>query len=82
MSALPHHDHNEDDSGVEVIELTPEEGRRLFDSRARELVGMSGDEFLAHLDAGTFPHTIGPDGEDRNYNQLVMSLPLVGRSFL
>ncbi len=82
MSALRHHDHTEDDSGVDVIMLTPEEGRRLFDMRANELVGMSGDEFLAHLDSGTFPYNIGPDGEDRNYNLLVLSLPLVGRSFL
>jgi hypothetical protein len=80
MSALRHPDHSEDDSGIEVIELTPEEGMALFDRRARELVGMSGEEFLAHFDAGTFPHTTGPDGEDRNYNRLIMSLPFAGRS--
>lgn len=81
MTALRHHSQSEDDSGVEVIHLTVEEGLSLFDQRARELVGMSGDEFLAHLDAGTFQYTIGPDGEDRKYNELVASLFLVGRSF-
>jgi hypothetical protein len=36
------------DDGV----LSPEEGRRMFDRVARELLGMSGDEFLRKLDSG------------------------------
>ena len=79
MTALRHHDHTEDE--VEVIELTPEEGMALFDREARRLVGLSGAEFLRQLDAGTYEHTIGPDGEDRKYNELISCLPFVGRSF-
>ena len=37
-----------------VGELTPEEGRAFFDARAREWMGMSGEEFLRRLDAGEF----------------------------
>lgn len=37
---------------IEVIELTREEGRALFGRRARELLGISGDEFLRRYDAG------------------------------
>jgi hypothetical protein len=36
--------------------LSPEEGRALFDRRAQELLGMSGDEFLRRCDAGEFDH--------------------------
>ena len=64
----------------EVIELTPEEGLAYFDREARRLVGMSGEEFLRQLDAGVYQPTIGPDGEDRNYNSLIMCLPFAGRS--
>jgi hypothetical protein len=32
--------------------LTPEEAREQFDARARELMGISGEEFLRRLDAG------------------------------
>jgi hypothetical protein len=34
--------------------LSPEEGRALFDQRAQELLGMSGEEFLGRCDAGEF----------------------------
>jgi len=33
---------------------TPEEGRALFDRQARQLVGMSGEEFIRRWDAGEF----------------------------
>ncbi len=35
-----------------VVELTREEGHRLFDERSRQYTGMSGEEFLRRLDAG------------------------------
>jgi hypothetical protein len=44
-----------DEHGVEVIELTEAEGRALFDKRAREALGISGEEFLRRLDAGEYP---------------------------
>lgn len=37
-----------------VVELTREEGRALFDRHARELLGISGEEFLRRYDAGEF----------------------------
>ena len=66
----------------EVIELTSEEGLAYFDREARRLVGMSGEEFLRQLDSGTYQPTIGPDGEDRNYNSLIMCLHFAGRPIL
>jgi hypothetical protein len=52
-----------------LIWLTPEESRRQFDELARELVGMSGDEFICRLDAGEFLDL--PDDEDhRAYAEL------------
>ena len=43
---------NED--GIEVAELTREEGRELFDKAARRALGISGDEFLRRWDAGGY----------------------------
>jgi len=37
-----------------VIHLSDEEGRALFDSEARELLGISGVEFLRRLRAGEY----------------------------
>ena len=37
-----------------LVFLTDEEGRELFDARARELMGISGEEFLRRLDAGEY----------------------------
>lgn len=50
MAATPREVDDEIES--ERLFLTPEEGRALFDRRARELVGLSGEEFLARWDAG------------------------------
>jgi hypothetical protein len=38
-----------------VTELNEAEGRALFDKAARNLLGISGDEFLRKLDAGEYP---------------------------
>lgn len=38
----------------EVRELSPAEGRALFDKSARRLLGISGDEFLARWDSGDY----------------------------
>jgi hypothetical protein len=42
------------DAGTEVVEATHEEGRALLDRAARELLGISGDEFLARWDVGDY----------------------------
>lgn len=58
--------------GIEV--LSSEEGYDLFDRKAREELGMSGEEFLQRWDAGQFrpvPDTL----EGRKVGQLVMMLP-------
>jgi hypothetical protein len=44
----------------EVREATHEEGRRLFDERARELLGISGEEFLRRWDAGEYTDAVDP----------------------
>lgn len=51
------------------IEMTPEQGRALFDERARRHLGMSGPEFIAAYDAGLL------DEEDPHVGHLVMLLP-------
>ena len=43
-----------DEDGVEVIELTREEGRALFDKTCREKLGISGEEFARRWDAGEY----------------------------
>ena len=46
--------HPEEDDRPLVTILTPEEAREQFDARARELMGISGEEFLRRLDAGEY----------------------------
>ncbi len=76
-----HHPEPDDIDDIPGIRfLTAEEGRAFFDHQARILMGMSGEEFLRQWDAGTYQPTIGPDGEDRKLNRLLMSLPFAGRS--
>lgn len=51
--------------------LSPEEGRAFFDETSRELLGISGEEFLRRWDAGEYE-----DLEDipENWNILHMML--------
>jgi hypothetical protein len=42
------------DAGIEVVEATRDEGRALMDRAARELLRISGDEFLEKWDAGDY----------------------------
>ena len=42
------------------VELSPEEGRALFDTITRERLGVSGDEFIERFNAGEF-HGDTPD---------------------
>lgn len=62
-----------------VRTLTREEGRRLFDHRASELLGISGEEFLRRWDAGEYRGV--PDSEEgRKINRLVMLIPFARRT--
>ena len=55
---------------VEVVEATPEEGRALLDRAAREVLGISGDEFLAKWDAGDYE-----DSDDPAITRVAMLIP-------
>ena len=54
--------------------LTLEEGRALFDERARELMGMSGEEFLRRWDAGEFDALFDTPG-NQNLTDLALLIP-------
>ena len=77
MSAL--RQSNQPAEEPDVIELTPEEGMAFFDREARQLMGMSGEEFLRRWDAGEFQPVPDETPEDRKLVSLVMALPFVGR---
>jgi hypothetical protein len=40
---------------ADVIELSPEQGRRIFDNACRRDLGVSAEEFVQHFKAGTMP---------------------------
>lgn len=41
-------------AGVEVAEATRDEGLAMLDRAAREVLGISGEDFLARWDAGDY----------------------------
>ncbi len=56
-----------------VQDLTPEEGRKLFDEAARHYLGISGEEFIRKWDAGEFD-----DPDDRTkHGPEVMSVAML-----
>jgi len=59
-----------DHHAVEVVEATREEGKEMLDSAAREVLNISGDEFLARWDAGEFQ-----DSDDPAITRVVMLIP-------
>lgn len=61
----------------QIIEISEEEGRELFDRNARHHLGISGEEFLRRYDAGEYD-----DPDDRTKNppevmEVAMLIPLV-----
>lgn len=64
-----------DETLPEVVRLTREEGRALFDEDARSLLGISGDEFIRRLDAGEYD-AIEEDETGRQIVRLLMSVSL------
>ena len=58
------------DAEVDVVEATRDEGRELLDRAAREVLNMSGDEFLAKWDAGEFE-----DADDPAITRVAMLIP-------
>jgi hypothetical protein len=60
---------------TDVELLTPEEARAVFDYQARQLVGLSGDEFMRRWNAGEFHEQFDLPGHE-DLTQLVMLMPL------
>ncbi len=58
----------------EIVYVSPEDGRQMFDQAAREWVGMSGEEFIRRWEAGEFAH-IPDDEAHRHYVDLVVLIP-------
>ena len=58
--------------GIHIV--TAEEGRALFDYKARQYLDISGEEFLRRWDAGEY-RPIADTPEGRKIGRLVMMLP-------
>ena len=73
MATQPRYNEHESEEfcGVTYEELSPEEGRALFDRNAREWLGISGEEFIRRWDAGEIED---PDRTDIVILQLMMPL--------
>jgi hypothetical protein len=70
--ALPHESIEDEESVRDgIVILEDDEARAYFDATARELLGMSGEEFLRRLDAGEWEEVID-DGEHRDHLFLAM----------
>ena len=54
--------------------VTPAEGREIFDYQARQLMGMSGEEFLRRWDAGEYREIADAPGH-RHIMRLWMMIP-------
>jgi hypothetical protein len=65
----------ESSASVEVSELTPEEATAVFDRIVRSALNLSGEQFLADLDAGKFDD-VEPDAHP-GLLDVLMALPLV-----
>jgi hypothetical protein len=65
----------ESSASVEVSELTPEEAAAVFDGIVRSTLNLSGEQFLADLDAGKFDD-VEPDAHP-GLLDVLMALPLV-----
>ena len=55
---------------VEVVEATREEGRAILDRATREVLNISGDDFLARWDAGEYQ-----DSDDPALTRIAMLIP-------
>jgi hypothetical protein len=70
--ALPHESIDEESEAPNVIFLDDNaEAHAYFDKMARDLVGMSGEEFLRRLDSGEWEEVID-DGEHADHLFLAM----------
>jgi hypothetical protein len=58
----------------EVIIVSPEEGKAIFDEAARTMMGMSGDEFIERWESGEYDEIIDTAGY-RHIWDLVFLIP-------
>ena len=58
------------DREAEVVEVSREEGRDMLDRAAREVLNISGDEFLGRWDAGEYE-----DADDPALTRVAMLIP-------
>jgi hypothetical protein len=59
---------------VSIVELSPEEGKKLLDRRARQHLNISGDEFIQKWDAQNFE-----DSDDPLIVRLALLIPFARR---
>lgn len=57
-----------------IIEVTDEEGRRMFDEAAQEWLGISGEEFLRRYDAGEYADLVESE-DNRRIVDLYLMIP-------
>jgi hypothetical protein len=65
------HSDTEDMSVSDVLWVSPEDGRRMFDEAARKYAGISGEEFIRRYDGGEYS-TVPDDEEHRMIIELGM----------
>lgn len=58
----------------DVVWVSPEEGRRMFDEAAREWAGMSGEEFIRRYEAGEYADMVESE-DNRHIVDLVLLIP-------
>ncbi len=63
---------NVDNTNLEIVDLSPNEGHQLFEERVQDLLGISTDEFLRRWDAGELD-----DLEESTLVELSLLIPLV-----
>lgn len=80
VAKTKHEPESDDIVGTEIVpgvyELSDDEGRRLFDTKAQELLGISGNEFLQRWDDGEF-QPIPDTAEGWKVGELSMLMPFV-----
>ncbi len=54
--------------------ISDDEAHAIFDAEARDVMGMSGEEFLRRYDAGDFAD-VHREGEDTDFTELELLLP-------
>jgi len=66
----------DDSRWADRLYFTPDELQELFDSEARRIMGMSGEEFIKRWDAGEFNDIFDQPGH-LQMTHLVMLIPVV-----